>query len=134
MVKNPLSIVAICKGKCRESAYVRLPVNLVPLYTKVNAHPAHHAVDDRHHGRIDLRLGLRPAPHRVLPFFPPGDGMYSTEAGDEWHRHCRAPQVCLGREKYYWALVDFPEHYLAAPPAPFEQFLNARQADAYLAA
>jgi CheY-like chemotaxis protein len=71
---------------------------------------------------------------RVLPFFPPGDGMYSTEAGDEWHRHCRAPQICLGREKYYWALFDFPEHYLATPPAPFEQFLNARQGDAYLAA
>jgi CheY-like chemotaxis protein len=73
---------------------------------------------------------------RVLPFFPPGvgDGMYSTEAGDEWHRHCRAPQVCMGREKYYWALFDFPEHYLGAPPAPFEQFLNARQAATYLAA
>jgi CheY-like chemotaxis protein len=73
---------------------------------------------------------------RVLPFFPPtvGDGMYSTEAGDEWHRHCRPPQVCQGREKYYWALFDFPLHYLAAPPAPFEQYLNARQAASCLVA
>jgi omega-6 fatty acid desaturase (delta-12 desaturase) len=31
------------QGKCRESAHVKLPVNAVPLYTKVNAHPAHHA-------------------------------------------------------------------------------------------
>jgi omega-6 fatty acid desaturase (delta-12 desaturase) len=31
------------RGKCRETAHVRLPVNAVPLYTKVMNHPAHHA-------------------------------------------------------------------------------------------
>jgi omega-6 fatty acid desaturase (delta-12 desaturase) len=31
------------QGKCRESAFVKLPVNAIPLYSKVNAHPAHHA-------------------------------------------------------------------------------------------
>lgn len=73
---------------------------------------------------------------RVLPFFPPtaGDGMYSTDAGDRWHRYCAAPQICQGREKYYWALFEFPAHYLTAPHAPFDEYLLARRSVGGLAA
>ncbi|WP_229466683.1 hypothetical protein [Pseudoduganella plicata] len=73
---------------------------------------------------------------RVLPFFPPeaGAGMYSNAAGEQWHRYCAAPQVLQGRERYYWALFEFPGHYLESPVYPFSEFLNSRHPPCDLAA
>lgn len=73
---------------------------------------------------------------RVLPFFPPeaGAGMYSVAAGEQWHRYCCAPQVLQGRERYYWALFEFPGHYLESPVYPFSEFLNSRHPPCDLAA
>jgi CheY-like chemotaxis protein len=61
---------------------------------------------------------------RVLPFFSDagGDGMYASSIGDNWHRYCAAPQLCQGRELYYWALFDLPPHYFSQPPLPYVQF------------
>jgi CheY-like chemotaxis protein len=67
---------------------------------------------------------------RVLPFFSgaSGDGMYSRQVGDGWHRYCAAPQVCHGRETYYWALFDLPPHYFDKQPYPYAQFLKEHSA------
>ena len=67
-------------------------------------------------------LGAR----RVLPFFSDvdGDGMYARHMGDNWHRYCATPQVCRGRETYYWALFDLPPHYYAQPPLAYTEFLR----------
>jgi CheY-like chemotaxis protein len=61
---------------------------------------------------------------RVLPFFSDanGDGMYSGRVGDNWHRYCAIPQLCEGRETYYWALFDLPPHYFSRRPLSFAQF------------
>ncbi|UGQ45257.1 response regulator [Massilia endophytica] len=67
---------------------------------------------------------------RVIPFFsqPGADGMYSAAVGEQWHRYCAAPQVCLGRETYYWALFDVPDHYLESPVYAFNEYLRAERA------
>ena len=67
---------------------------------------------------------------RVLPFFsdPDGDGMYSRRVGESWHRYCAAPQICQGRETYYWALFDLPAHYFAQRPYSYDEFLKERAA------
>ena len=73
---------------------------------------------------------------RVLPFFSDqhGDGMYARGMGDNWHRYCAAPQVCQGKERYFWALFDLPAHYFAAPVYSYAQFLRERQTPGALAA
>lgn len=73
---------------------------------------------------------------RLLPFFSQagGDSMYSKAVGDNWHRYCAAPQVCHGREAYYWALFDVPPHYLGAPIYSHSLFLRERHAPANAAA
>ncbi|MQA20897.1 response regulator [Rugamonas rivuli] len=67
---------------------------------------------------------------RVLPFFsdPDGDGMYSRRVGENWHRYCAAPQICQGRETYYWALFDLPSHYFDQQPYAYADFLKERAA------
>ncbi|KQQ33862.1 hypothetical protein ASF61_10345 [Duganella sp. Leaf126] len=66
---------------------------------------------------------------RVLPFFSEvgGDGMYARHLGDNWHRYCATPQVCLGRETYYWALFDLPPHYYPQAPLAYNAFLRAQR-------
>ncbi|MFA9219487.1 MAG: response regulator [Sphingomonadaceae bacterium] len=75
------------------------------------------------------------AERRVLPFFsdPNGDGMYARAIGDNWHRYCAAPQVCEGRERYYWALFELPRHYFDGPPYSYAQYLHEASAAAVLA-
>ncbi|MNR69411.1 hypothetical protein D3C85_1946270 [compost metagenome] len=53
--------------------------------------------------------------------------MYSAAVGDQWHRYCAAPQVCEGRETWYWALFDVPDHYLASPVYAFKEFLDGER-------
>lgn len=67
---------------------------------------------------------------RVIPFFsaPGGDAMYSREVGDGWYRYCAAPQLCAGKETYYWALFDLPPHYAAWPVLPYAQYLRELRA------
>ncbi|MDR7051604.1 CheY-like chemotaxis protein [Duganella sp. 3397] len=69
---------------------------------------------------------------RVLPFFSDegGDGMYARHMGDNWHRYCAMPQLCQGRETYYWALFDLPPHYYAQPPLAYTEFLRAQREQA----
>ncbi|NRR30106.1 response regulator [Oxalobacteraceae bacterium] len=73
---------------------------------------------------------------RVLPFFSDadGDGMYASAVGDNWHRYCAAPQVCYGREVYYWALFELPPHYFDAAPLSFSQFQQELGAQSLVAA
>jgi len=76
------------------------------------------------------------AERRVLPFFSDGDGdgMYARAVGDNWHRYCAAPQICEGKERYYWALFDLPQHYFGAPLYSYAQFLQEEGAPGGLAA
>ncbi|HEV7813617.1 MAG TPA: response regulator [Janthinobacterium sp.] len=67
---------------------------------------------------------------RVIPFFggADGDGMYSQTYGSNWHRYCQAPEICQGRETYFWALFDLPAHYLQGPVFSYGQFLSQHRA------
>lgn len=73
---------------------------------------------------------------RVLPFFSDaqGDGMYAPAVGDGWHRYCAAPQVCEGRERYFWALFDLPAHYFDGPLYSYARFLQEHSSNAALSA
>ena len=71
---------------------------------------------------------------RVLPFFSEGDGMYSPAVGDNWHRYCMPAQICAGRERYYWALFDLPQHHLDGPLYSYVQFLHDEGAPGGMAA
>ncbi len=64
---------------------------------------------------------------RVIPFFggAGGDGMYSQAFGSHWHRYCKAPQICQGKENYLWALFDLPSRYLDSAVFSYEQFLQS---------
>jgi CheY-like chemotaxis protein len=66
---------------------------------------------------------------RVVPFFsqPGADGMYSAAVGEQWHRYCAPPQVCQGRETWYWALFNVPDHYLTSPVYAFNEFLSGER-------
>jgi hypothetical protein len=60
--------------------------------------------------------------------------MYSRQVGDGWHRYCAAPQLCHGRETYYWALFDLPGHYFDKLPYAYAQFLKEHAARESVAA
>ena len=59
---------------------------------------------------------------QIVPFFWPGDGMY-TPACVEWEQYCLPAEVCQGREPYYYALFDMPSHLLPAQVYSYTQFL-----------
>lgn len=59
----------------------------------------------------------------LVPFFSDTGGMYLKEIGDNWLSYCLPPQVCKGRETYYWALFDLPPHYLQGPVYSYAEFL-----------
>jgi len=66
---------------------------------------------------------------RVLPFFAHhgGDGMYSDEVGQQWHRYCRPPQLCQGEETFYWALFDLAPGFLEGEAPAFDAWLRGQR-------
>lgn len=76
------------------------------------------------------------AERRLIPFFctAQGDGMYTPAVGDSWHRYCAAPQICHGREPYFWALFELPAHYFDGPLYSYDQFLQEQNAPGGMAA
>lgn len=61
---------------------------------------------------------------RLVPFFSDTGGMYLKEIGENWLSYCLPPQVCQGRESYFWALFDLPSHYLQGLPYSYGEFLK----------
>ncbi|CAG9176897.1 two-component system response regulator [Cupriavidus respiraculi] len=78
---------------------------------------------------VALIEGLREA--RIVPFFWPGNGMY-TPACIDWEQYCLPAEVCVGREEFFYALFDLPRHLLEEPVVSFQTFLGefSRNADA----
>ncbi|MDF3885549.1 response regulator [Cupriavidus basilensis] len=65
--------------------------------------------------------GLREG--RIVPFFWPGNGMY-TPACIDWEQYCLPAEHCEGREDYFYALFDLPRHLLQEPVVSFQGFLE----------
>jgi hypothetical protein len=61
---------------------------------------------------------------RLVPFFSDTGGMYQNVTGQDWLTYCLPPEVCRGRQNYYWALFDLPPHYLQAPVYSYAEFLQ----------
>jgi len=61
---------------------------------------------------------------RLVPFFSDTHGRYLGETGNDWLQYCLPPQVCEGRETYYWALFELPGHYLREPVYSYAEFLR----------
>jgi CheY-like chemotaxis protein len=64
---------------------------------------------------------------RLVPFFSDTHGTYLCEIGDDWLQYCLPPQICRGRQDYFWALFDLPSHYLQTPVYSYADFLRNRQ-------
>jgi CheY-like chemotaxis protein len=60
---------------------------------------------------------------RLVAFFSDSDGKYSATISRDWPAYCLPAQVCHGKEDFYWALFDFPSHYLPAPVYSYADFL-----------
>ncbi|AZG13431.1 MULTISPECIES: response regulator [Cupriavidus] len=73
--------------------------------------------------------GLREG--RIVPFFWPGNGMY-TPACVDWEQYCLPAERCEGNEEYFYALFDLPRHMLQEPVVSLQSFLSefSRNADA----
>jgi CheY-like chemotaxis protein len=63
----------------------------------------------------------------IIPFFPDGDGMYSSAFGRAWHQYSQAAQVCSGRQDYYWGLFELQPVHGAEPVLSFAQFLGGQR-------
>ncbi|MCO4892116.1 MULTISPECIES: response regulator [Cupriavidus] len=64
--------------------------------------------------------GLREG--RLVPFFWPGNGMY-TPACVDWEQYCLPAERCEGREEFFYALFDLPRHLLQEPVVSLQSFL-----------
>ncbi len=63
---------------------------------------------------------------RLVPFFSDTSGMYSDAISHDWLSYCLPPQICHGRQDYYWALFDLPSHYLKGTVYPYAEFLKTQ--------
>lgn len=61
---------------------------------------------------------------RLVPFFCDSGGMYRDTIRHDWLSYCLPPQICEGRESYYYALFDLPSHYLQSPVYSYAEFLR----------
>lgn len=68
-----------------------------------------------------LTEGLREG--RIVPFFWPGNGMY-TPACVDWEQYCLPAERVEGREEFLYALFDLPRHLLDEPVVSFKTFLT----------
>ncbi len=85
---------------------------------------------------LDVQLEIardQEAPHELLhalqersllPFFSDTGGMYLGEIGEDWLQYCLPPQICHGRQDYYWALFEFPSHCMDGHIYPYADFLK----------
>lgn len=78
----------------------------------------------------ELLSGLKE--FRLVPFFSDTAGTYLNEIGDAWLSYCLPPQVCRGRQTYYWALFDLPLHYLHGNVYSYAEYQLDRQASGTL--
>jgi CheY-like chemotaxis protein len=66
---------------------------------------------------------------RLVPFFSDTDGVYRNTIGQDWLSYCLPPQLCQGRENYFWALFDLPPQYLQDPVYSYANFLHDQSGD-----
>jgi CheY-like chemotaxis protein len=62
----------------------------------------------------------------IIPWFRDGDGMFSRDFTQGWHKYIAPAQVCHGVQDYYWALFALAPGELAEPATSFSQFLRER--------
>ncbi len=72
-----------------------------------------------------LLLALRE--RRVIPYFRDGDGMYSRDFFNGWHKYIEPARLCKGKQNYYWALFTLAPGELAQPASSFSDFLRSQQ-------
>jgi CheY-like chemotaxis protein len=64
----------------------------------------------------------------IIPYFPEGDGMYSSSFAKGWHKYTQPAQLCKGAQQYYWALFPLERGELEPPANSFSEFLSEREA------
>lgn len=61
---------------------------------------------------------------RIVPFFHTDDGCWSSELPGDPMKYCKPPHITRGREDYYWAMFDLPDHYRKREPYSHARFLR----------
>lgn len=63
----------------------------------------------------------------IIPWFREGDGMYSDDFANAWHKYIAPAQLCRGAQNFYWALFRLEPGELAEPATSFAQYLRERE-------
>jgi CheY-like chemotaxis protein len=63
----------------------------------------------------------------IIPWFREGDGMYSADFAEGWHKYIAPAQLCKGAQDYYWALFKVAPGELAEPASSFAEYLRERE-------
>lgn len=61
----------------------------------------------------------------LVPYFWETPGLYSSSVTD-WEACCRPVEICLGAERYFWALFDAPNSLIDRPIFSYTQRLNEK--------
>ena len=102
---------------------IRGKATLMVIETKTGL-ISHTEIAEDQHAPPELLSALRE--FRLVPFFSDTCGMYSDTIGCDWLSYCLPPQVCRGRQDYYWALFDLPSHYMKGPVYSYTEFLRSK--------
>lgn len=62
--------------------------------------------------------------HEVVPFFSNSAGIYDSKLEHQWEEYCLPAKLCRGTQDYYWAIFDFPHHYLDGNIYSYREYLT----------
>lgn len=62
----------------------------------------------------------------IIAWFRDGDGLFSRDFSQGWHKYVAPARVFEGAQRYYWALFTLEPGELTAPATSFSQFLRER--------
>lgn len=69
--------------------------------------------------------------HQIVPFFSDSDGIYDSSLQDEWMNYCSPAKRCDGEQNYYWAIFEFPSHYLHGNVYSYNAYLTENRTSSF---
>jgi CheY-like chemotaxis protein len=82
---------------------------------------AHYEMAQHQNAPLELLTALKT--HQLIPFFSDSDGIYDSSMHEKWMIYCKPSQICIGTQNYYWAIFEFPAHYLDGDIYSYREFL-----------
>jgi CheY-like chemotaxis protein len=86
---------------------------------------AHYEMAQLENAPDELLVALKT--HQLIPFFSDSDGAYESSMHETWMNYCKPLQICNGSKNYYWAIFNFPQHYLNGDIYSYKEFLMEKK-------